>query len=142
MGRRVWVPARVRNPIWKFESSARHKTRSDFALGIWVTTNRQRKNSLPADRIDKLESLSGWAWDAIEAKWLVGFACTSSAKVLFLGISSAEYCRKFDCGESGSSSPACHPQEESKTTGIEGKGSSDLRARYPAGAPRLPYLSI
>ena len=36
-----------------------------IALGAWVAYNRQRKRAgtLPADRVQALESFAGWKWD-------------------------------------------------------------------------------
>ena len=33
-----------------------------FTLGIWVSTQRGRKESMPADRKERLEALKGWIW--------------------------------------------------------------------------------
>jgi len=45
-----------------------------FSLGRWVTRQRSRKESLPPERISRLESLAGWVWDALADAWEVRFA--------------------------------------------------------------------
>jgi superfamily II DNA or RNA helicase len=37
-----------------------------FNLGVWVNTQRQQKDGLPADRRSLLESLPGWTWNPIQ----------------------------------------------------------------------------
>lgn len=46
-----------------------------FPLGRWVSRQRvaRSKGELSTDRIARLESLSGWAWDDIAARWEEGF---------------------------------------------------------------------
>lgn len=46
-----------------------------FELGQWVSRQRaaQSKGELSTDRIARLESLSGWAWNEIAARWEEGF---------------------------------------------------------------------
>ena len=40
-------------------------------IGTWVGGQRSsyRKNKLPAEKIDSLESIEGWSWDPIEDEW-------------------------------------------------------------------------
>ena len=46
-----------------------------FPLGRWVSRQRvaRSKGELSTDRIARLESLSGWVWDDIAARWEEGF---------------------------------------------------------------------
>ena len=46
-----------------------------FPLGHWVQNQRisYAKGVLEADRLDRLESLPGWAWDASADRWEEGF---------------------------------------------------------------------
>jgi superfamily II DNA or RNA helicase len=46
-----------------------------YNLGSWISIQRRNYNSkeLNASYIKRLESLPGWAWDALEAYWLQGF---------------------------------------------------------------------
>jgi len=44
-----------------------------YALGLWVHTQRVRKNTLTPDRIKRLDAL-GFVWDALEAAWDEGYA--------------------------------------------------------------------
>ena len=54
---------------------ANYKTDDGFRLGGWVATQRDRfKTKRISDvRIKKLESLQGWVWNAVEARWNIGF---------------------------------------------------------------------
>ncbi|MEI6334848.1 MAG: Helicase associated domain protein [Methylococcaceae bacterium] len=45
----------------------------DFNLGVWVQTQRKGKNKLSLERINLLEKLPQWTWDAIEDQWNEGF---------------------------------------------------------------------
>ena len=47
-----------------------------FKLGNWVTSQRSShpKGRLPSDRVERLESLPGWSWDALDAKWDEAFS--------------------------------------------------------------------
>jgi hypothetical protein len=49
------------------------RTADGFRLGAWIGNLRSRKDTLSAERIARLESLSGWAWDGIEVLWNEGF---------------------------------------------------------------------
>ncbi|BBY41780.1 DEAD/DEAH box helicase [Mycolicibacterium celeriflavum] len=50
-------------------------TYEGFPLGRWVSRQRvaHSKGELSTDRTARLESLSGWAWDDIAARWEEGF---------------------------------------------------------------------
>lgn len=52
-----------------------YKTVNGKALGSWVTTQRNKKSKklIRQDRVELLESLTGWSWNSIESKWLLGF---------------------------------------------------------------------
>ena len=46
-------------------------TFNGFQVGAWVTTQRSayKKKELPAERIHRLEALSGWTWNTRNDKW-------------------------------------------------------------------------
>jgi hypothetical protein len=44
-----------------------------YPLGRWITEQRSRMDELSPDRKGRLESLSGWSWNANDAKWEEGF---------------------------------------------------------------------
>lgn len=46
------------------------------ALGRWVNDQRKmyKRNRMPASRIQRFESLPGWAWDTLDARWESAFA--------------------------------------------------------------------
>jgi hypothetical protein len=49
-----------------------NRTKIDgFNIGVWVQDQRYRykKNDLSQERIEKLELLDGWEWDALEQVW-------------------------------------------------------------------------
>ena len=50
-----------------------------FALGSWVANRRTAftNNKLSSDRIEKLESVKGWAWDILEADFSYGLGVQS-----------------------------------------------------------------
>lgn len=52
-------------------------------LRTWIQMQRQyrKKNKLSADRISRLEAISGWSWDPQQAAWDKGFA----ALIAFVG---------------------------------------------------------
>lgn len=54
--------------------SAKYVTRDGYKLGMWINGQRDAKlkNQLSKERIDRLESLPGWVWDAYQEKWEIG----------------------------------------------------------------------
>jgi len=40
-----------------------------YRVGQWVTTQRSSRDTLPVVRRQRLESLPGWTWDALETRW-------------------------------------------------------------------------
>lgn len=46
---------------------------NQFPLGSWVSSKRATKDDLNKDQIDRLESLSGWTWNALDERWETGF---------------------------------------------------------------------
>jgi hypothetical protein len=49
-----------------------------YPLGAWVSRQRTIKSSLDAEKIDALEQIPGWVWDARQAKWEGGFSALQS----------------------------------------------------------------
>lgn len=47
-------------------------------LGQWVTFQRSRVKRLPPDRRQRLESLPGWTWDELQARWEEGLAALTA----------------------------------------------------------------
>ena len=48
---------------------AKYKCNDGFKLGLWVFRQRQNKEKLTNNKIEKLEVLDGWAWDVLEWQW-------------------------------------------------------------------------
>ena len=46
-----------------------YKNNAGFSLGRWTTRQRQNKNGLTAERKQRLSTLAGWVWDAVDDKW-------------------------------------------------------------------------
>jgi superfamily II DNA or RNA helicase len=55
----------------------KYKTKDKFNLGRWISTRRVNKknNILSQDKIELLESLTGWTWDPIETNFQEGIDC-------------------------------------------------------------------
>ena len=46
----------------------------DFNLGSWLSNQRRKRNKIDLDKIQLLEALPQWSWDALEDKWEEGFS--------------------------------------------------------------------
>ncbi|NBT25058.1 MAG: helicase, partial [Actinobacteria bacterium] len=45
----------------------------NYRLGDWVVRQRSQRDTTASERISRLETLSGWTWDALDVKWEEGF---------------------------------------------------------------------
>ena len=48
-------------------------TGDGYKLGVWCNTQRTKRNDLSVDRVEKLEALSGWAWNVADNVWNARF---------------------------------------------------------------------
>ena len=48
-------------------------TSNGFHLGRWVSNQRTKKVNLSTDQMEQLEAVTGWAWNALDEKWELGF---------------------------------------------------------------------
>lgn len=51
----------------------KYKSADDYPLGGWVGSQRKNRLKLSRDKVEKLEALKGWKWNAIAASWDLGF---------------------------------------------------------------------
>ena len=50
----------------------------DVRLGQWVSTQRNQRKRMSAERRERLEAVPGWAWDSFDAQWEAGFTALTA----------------------------------------------------------------
>lgn len=51
----------------------KYKSADGYPLGGWVGSQRKNRLKLSKDKVEKLEALKGWKWNAVAASWDLGF---------------------------------------------------------------------
>jgi len=55
-----------------------YKTEDGYKLGQWTGVQRSKREKLTIERASRLESLSGWVWNTLDAAWEDGFSHLSA----------------------------------------------------------------
>ena len=50
----------------------------DVQLGQWVSTQRNQRERMSAERRERLDAVPGWTWVALDAKWEAGFTALTA----------------------------------------------------------------
>ncbi len=51
-----------------------YETSDGYRLGQWVSVQRKARNKMSQERQDRLGALPGWAWNAVNENWEIGFS--------------------------------------------------------------------